>query len=246
YVSSGSRTDANETGSDPNYFRGGEVPLTACFWRLDPKADKPAIQVFARGLRNPFGFCWNDSGEMFATDNGPDEDAPEELNLIQEGKHYGFPYKFSNWTRKPYPYTPDPPPGLEFTLPIANVGPDAGGSGRKPLYTFDAHSSPGGIVCLGDDFPQEYRGTFLVTRFGNLLSRRKDVGFDLLNVRLEKNARGVYEAQVKTLISPLARPIDVYLGGKGKVYICEYTRVLDNSGKVAMMPGRLLELAVKQ
>ena len=246
YVSSGSRTDGNEAGTDPHYFAGGEVPLTSCFWRLDPRAEKPEIQIFARGLRNPFGFCWNGRGEMFATDNGPGVDAPEELNQIQSGKHYGFPYQFSNWTNKAYAYTPDAPPGLELTLPIANLGPNAGGSAKKPLYTFDAHSSPGGIVFLGDDFPPGYRGTFLTTRFGNLIAQPKDVGFDLLQVRLEKNSRGIYDAQVKILLAPLARPIDVHLSGRGKIYICEYTRVLDNSGRIAMLPGRLLELAVKQ
>ncbi len=246
YVSSGSRTDGNEAGSDPRFFGGGEVPLTGCFWRLDPRAAKPEIEIFARGVRNPYGFCWNDRGEMLATDNGPDADAPEELNLIERGKHYGFPYQFSNWTRGPYAYTPKPPPGLEFVPPIANSGPDAGGSTAKPLYTFDAHSSPGGIVFLGDDFPPGYRGTYLINRYGNLLERPKDTGFDLLQVSLEKNAQGIYEAKVKQLLAPLARPVDVHQGGPGKIYICEYTRVLDNSGKTALLPGRLLELAVKK
>jgi glucose/arabinose dehydrogenase/mono/diheme cytochrome c family protein len=245
YVNSGARTDGNEAGSDPHFFTGGEVPLTACMWRLDPKAEKPEIEIFARGLRNSYGFCWNDRGEMFATENGPDADAPEELNQIERGKHYGFPYQFSNWTRKAYPYSPDPPPGLKFTWPIANLGPAAGGSAANPLYTFEPHSSPGGIVFLGDDFPPEYRGTFMVARFGNLLSKPRDVGFDLLDVRLNKNANGVYEAHVTTLLSPLARPVDLHLSGRGKVYIAEYTRVTNNASGVAMLPGRILELAVK-
>jgi len=106
-------------------------------------------------------------------------------------------------------------------------------------------AAAGGIVLLGDDFPPGYRGTYLVTRYGNLGALPKDVGFDLLQVRLAKNAGGVYEARVNTLLAPLARPIDVHLSGRGKVYICEYTRVLNNNGRTAMMPGRLLELAVK-
>jgi glucose/arabinose dehydrogenase/cytochrome c5 len=246
YISSGSRTDGNEAGSETNYYSGGEVPLTACFWRLDPKAEKPRIEIFARGVRNPYGFTWNEKGEMFATDNGPDANAPEELNLIEHGKHYGFPYQFSNWAHPPYAYSPKTPPGLELTIPIANRGPDAGGSEAKPLYSFDAHSSPGGIVCLGNDFPAEYRGTFLITRYGNLLERPKDVGFDLLNVRLEKNASGIYESHTKEFLTPLARPVDVHQCGPGKIYICEYTRVLNNSSQTAMLPGRLLELSVNK
>ena len=133
YAGNGARTDANQSSDDTNYYQGGEIAVTSSVWRLDPKADKPEFEIFARGIRNSYGFCWNDQGEMFATENGPDADAPEELNLIERGRHYGFPYQFSNWTKKAYPHSPDPPPGLEMTLPIANLGPDGGFDGT-PLY----------------------------------------------------------------------------------------------------------------
>jgi glucose/arabinose dehydrogenase len=244
YINSGSRTDGNETGNDPRYSAEGEAPLTACLWRLDPRAKKPAIEVHARGLRNAYGFCWNDRGEMFATENGPDADPPEELNLIRKGAHYGFPFRFADWKKPPYPHTPKAPPGLTFEPPIANLGPDGGGSQKKPMYTFDPHSSPSGIVFLGEDFPRPYRGTFLVARFGNLLDRPR-VGFDVLHVALSKDAKGRYQARCRRLLSPIARPVDLHLSGKGKVYICEYSRQIENKGYNGMLPGRVLELAVK-
>jgi len=242
YVNSGSRTDSNDPGDDPRISKEGETPLTACLWRLDPRAEKPEIEIYARGLRNAYGFCWNDQGEMFATENGPNADAPEELNLIEKGKHYGFPYQYSDWTKKPYPYTPDAPAGLEITLPVANIGPDAGFKG-KPFSTFDQHSSPSGIVFLGDDFPPEYRGTFLVGRFGILIEQPSDYGFDLLQMRVRKNAEGKLEASTKAILTPLARPVDVHLSGKGKVYIAEYCRAITFKGGLGL-PGRILELAV--
>jgi hypothetical protein len=245
YVNSGSRTDGDEPGNDDRYSKEGETPLTACIWRLDPDAEDPQVEVYARGLRNAYGFCWNDKGEMYATDNGPDADPPEELNRIEAGKHYGFPYRFSDWGRKPYPYTPDSPPGLDFVKPVANLGPDAGGSEKKPLYTFDPHSSPSGIVFLGDDFPAPYRGGYFVARFGNLLDKPR-VGFDVLHVALSKGDGGEVQARVKTLLSPIARPVDLHLSGKGKVCICEYSRQIENKGFNGMLPGRVLELAVKE
>jgi glucose/arabinose dehydrogenase len=244
YVTSGSRTDGNESGKDPRYYPGGEVPLTACIWRLEPDAEKPEIEIFARGLRNAYGFCWNSAGEMFATDNGPDANAPEELNRIERDKHYGFPFQFSNWTNKPYAYTPNPPAGVTFTLPVANLGPNGGFNG-SPIYTFDPHSSPAGVVYLGDDFPAAFRGTFLIARFGNLIAAPHDVGFDLLQGRVQRNAAGDYEGDFTTVLSPLGRPLDVHLAGRGKVYILEYSRNLDNKGDIPMLPGRVLELAVK-
>ena len=242
YVGNGARTDANQSGDDPRYYQGGETPITSSFWRIDPKQENPTLEVFARGIRNAYGFCWNDKGELFATENGPDADAPEELNFVEKGKHYGFPYKFSNWTKKAYPHTPDAPPGLEFTLPIANLGPDGGFHG-EPLYTFDPHSSPGGIVFLGDDFPEGWRGTFLLTRFGNFLGQ-DSVGFDLLHAILEKDAQGKYQAHIKTVLAPLGRPIDVHLLSSGRVYVCEYSRATKRDVSFAM-PGRIIELAVQ-
>ncbi|MSU64367.1 MAG: c-type cytochrome [Pedosphaera sp.] len=241
YVTSGSRTDGNDPAlDDPKIAHVGETPLTACMWRFDPKSLKPQLEIFARGLRNTYGFCWNDKGEMFGTENGPNADAPEELNLIEKGKHYGFPYKFSDWKHKPYAYTPDPPSGVEFTLPIANLGP-AGCSLGKPYYTFEQHSSPSGIVFLGADFPEKHRGSFLIGRFGILIQQPADYGFDLLQARLRKNAAGVYEATMETLLAPLARPVDVHLSGNGKVYIAEYTRSISFKNSMAL-PGRILEL----
>jgi len=244
YVTSGSRTDGNEAGQDARYFAGGEVPLTACIWRLDPRADTPEIEVFARGLRNAYGFCWDAEGRMFATDNGPDAHAPEELNHLERGGHHGFPYQFSDWTNKPYAHTPEAPPDLKFTRPVANLGPDGGFSGL-PLFTFDPHSSPAGIVHLGDEFPDGYRGTFLLVRFGNLIALPKDVGFDLLQAKLRPDGAGRFEGAFTTALAPLARPLDVHLSGKGRIYLLEYTRTLDNKGNLPMLPGRILELAVK-
>lgn len=243
YAGNGARTDAGQSGTDTNYFMGGETEITSSIWRLNPAIDHPQLEVYARGVRNAYGFCWNDRGEMLATENGPDADAPEELNLIERGKHYGFPYQFADWTNKAYAHSPDPPPGLKFTLPIANLGP-AGGFGGRPIFTFDPHSGPDGIAFLGQDFPPSYRGTFVIARFGNFIRTPKDnVGFDLLNVRLEKVRSGTYAAHVTTMLAPLARPIDVHASGTGKIYICEYSRPTNNQQSYSM-PGRILELSV--
>jgi len=244
YVGNGARTDAGQTGTDLTWYGGGETPITACIWRLDPKLENPPIEIFARGIRNAYGFCWNDKGEMIATENGPDADPEEELNLIERGKHYGFPYTFANWTKKAYSHTPDPPPGLEFTLPIPNIGPDGGFSG-KPIYSFDPHSCPGGIAYLGNDFPEGYRGTFLLARFGNFIrSVKENCGFDVLQAKLRRNREGNYEAEVRTVLAPLGRPLDVHVSGKGKVYILEYSRPTNSAASFAL-PGRIIELSVK-
>ncbi len=244
YVGNGARTDAGQVGTDGTWYGGGETPITACIWRLDPKLENPPIDVFARGIRNAYGFCWNNKGEMIATDNGPDADPEEELNFIERGKHYGFPYQFANWQKKAYPHSPDKPPGLELTPPIANIGPDGGFNG-KPIHTFDPHSVPAGIAFLGNNFPEGFRDTFLIARFGNFIRTVKESsGYDVLQATLKRNKEGKYQAKIRTLLAPLGRPIDVHVSGNGKVYILEYSRPTDRKGSYAL-PGRILELSVK-
>lgn len=251
YVNSGSRTDGGEAGNDPNRSKDGEVEITAGLWRFDPRAAEPKIEVLARGIRNAYGFAWDDAGNLFTFSNGPDYNAPEEMDYIQSGRHYGFPYQFADWAVKPafpYPHTPAPPVGMEFTHPVVNLGP-AGGGSPQGMSTFDPHSCPGGTIWCGDDFPADLRGSFLMTRFGNLLgppAAPEDVGFDLLSVRVEKRPGGQWVAHTRTVLAPLARPIDVLSLGGGRVLILEYTRPTDFKGKIGWLPGRILELAPEQ
>ncbi len=243
YVSSGARTDGNEKSGDPRFSSEGETPLTACLWRLDPNAASPKVEIYARGLRNTYDFCWDDRGRIIGTENGPNADAPEELNVIEQGGHHGFPYQFADWQAKPYPHTPDAPRGLKITLPVRNLGPAAGGSASRAMSTFDPHSSPSGVVWLGEGFPEPMRGTILVARYGNLASLKKDVGFDLLQAKLERKGDR-WQASIQTLLAPLARPVDLHLG-PGKVFIAEHARATDNASGLPMLPGRILELSAQ-
>ncbi len=252
YVSSGSRTDGGEPGNAKDIFKGGEVETTACIWRLDPKNTKPEIEVYAHGLRNAFGFAWDSSGNLFSVVNGPDINAPEEMEFIERGKHYGFPFQFSNWPLepRPYPHTPVPPAGLKFAVPVKNLGPAAGGK-KDGLWTFDPHSSPAGMTWCGEDFPEPLRNGFLVTRFGNLLGESRtgiaeDVGFDLLSVHPLREADGSWSARTESIFSKLGRPIDVLRTGKDRVLILEYTRTSSFKDGLGWLPGRILELSTEK
>jgi glucose/arabinose dehydrogenase/cytochrome c5 len=235
YVNSGSRTDGGEAGTSPDFSTAGEEPITAAIWRINPDDDTPRIEVFARGLRNSFGFCWDDAGRLLATENGPDADAPEELNWIERDGHYGFPFQFADWETKPYPHTPDAPGGLAITRPFRNLGPDAGGSARR-ISTFDPHSCPSGIVWLGDDWPAPLGGSFVVARFGNLI--KAESGFDLLALRPDFAARATTAHRV---LHPLGRPIDVLKLSGHRLLIAEYCRGTNYAAGLGT-PGRLLVL----
>ncbi len=246
YVSSGSRTDGGEKSTNHPDSPTGETDLTAAIWRLDPAAP-PKLEVLARGIRNPYGFAWDADGNLFTVTNGPDANAPEEMDHILPGRHYGFPYQYSDWPLlpKPYPHTPDVPPGLTFTLPVKNLGP-AGGAG---LSTFDAHSSPAGTIWCGEDFPEPLRNSFLVTRYGNLLDESKtalaDAGFDVLAMKLTRTPEGTWTAKTTTVLAPLGRPIDAIRTAPSTVLILDYTRPTNMRDGLGWLPGRIIELRKK-
>jgi glucose/arabinose dehydrogenase/cytochrome c5 len=241
YVNSGARTDGGEVGKQSNYATVGEVEETACMWRLDPREEQPKVEIFAKGLRNTFGFCWDDEGRFIGTENGPDAHAPEELNLIEKGKHYGFPFQFSDWDKKAYAHTPDAPAGLEFTKPFRNAGPDGGG-GKGGISTFDPHSCPSGIVWLGTDWPAPLGGNFLTVRFGSLLKLETgDVGFDMLQMKPDFKNRTV---AVKQVLAPWSRPIDLMKIPGHRIIIAEHCRGASLAAGLST-PGRLLVMQPK-
>lgn len=162
YINSGSRTDHGEVeDNDAAYPDVRDVPLTAKIFRLPassvdltlPNDDAKLQQagyIYARGTRNAFDLEFAPNGDLFAIDNGPDADFPDELNWIREGKHYGFPWRFGSFDNpQQFPgydassdkhlskdfsavangkYHDDPtfpkPPG-ELTEPVTNLGPAA-------------------------------------------------------------------------------------------------------------------------
>lgn len=104
FVNSGSRTDHGEIQTNGGaYPDTREVPLTSAVLRLPADAtdlsipadaDVLAPYLFADGLRNAYDLAFAPDGQLFAVDNGPDADYPDELNALVAGRHYGFPWRF--------------------------------------------------------------------------------------------------------------------------------------------------------
>src|SRR5204863_9581560 len=92
------------------------------------------------------------------------------------------------------------------------------------------------------NFPEGDRGSFLVPRFGPLLDKPR-CGFDVLQVRLRPpRSDGRIEAEVRTFLAPVARPVDIHMSG-GRVYLCEFSRAATHREDNRELPGRVLELS---
>jgi glucose/arabinose dehydrogenase len=256
YLGSGSRTDHGEAGDDPRIGRHGEGPdpdvpggpglpagaYTACLLRFDPARGQQVPEVYSRGNRNPFGFDWDDRGRLLDAEHGPMADHPEELNLIERGKHYGFPYTFGNGEAPAYADGPKPPTGASFVPPVENLGP-AGLTGITPQYSLAPHSAPGGMVFYrAGKLPARYERSFFLARFGNLVGYNR-CGFDVLNVRLEPRG-GTVVARAERFLDHLGRPIDLAVAG-GTLYVVEYCRQAETVGPGSLgygVGGRVLEV----
>ncbi|MCG7600514.1 PQQ-dependent sugar dehydrogenase [Halomonas sp. McH1-25] len=63
---------------------------------LDENGDSPQWQAYASGLRNPVGLAWDDTGTLYAINNGPDHwgyEAPGEVLVRAErGSFHGMPW----------------------------------------------------------------------------------------------------------------------------------------------------------
>lgn len=133
--------------------------------------------VFAEGLRNTIGFDWHpETGEMWGMDHGSDwrgdEIPPEELNKLEEGNHYGWPFVYGD--REIDPYIPGEPKEMSIQEFAEQSVP--------PVITYEAHASPLGMVFYtGDQFPQEFRNDAFVT-FRGSWNRMPPVGYKISRV----------------------------------------------------------------
>ncbi|QLH03518.1 glucose dehydrogenase [Nitrosopumilus cobalaminigenes] len=88
YVGTGTVSDASHLPQDLNSLSGkilrinddGTIPED------NPFNNSP---VYSLGHRNPQGITWDDSGNLFVAEFGPEKN--DEINLIQAGKNYGWP-----------------------------------------------------------------------------------------------------------------------------------------------------------
>ncbi len=135
-------------------------------------------RVYARGLRNTMGFDWHPAtGELYGADQGSDlrgdDLPPEEINLIRDGGHYGWPYVYGR--RVPDRLTTSDPPGTTKESFAATTEP--------AVLELPAHASPIQLRFYDETaFPEEYRGDAFVTLHGSW-NRNPPNGYGVARLR---------------------------------------------------------------
>jgi glucose/arabinose dehydrogenase len=147
--------------------------LRAAVTQFNP--DGSGKHIFATGLRNSVGLAFNPTThELWANnndrDNLGDNLPPEHLNILKDGKWYGWPQCY-------LPGKPNPDYPGTVVRDCATVEPPAG--------TFQAHSAPLGLAFYtGTLFPAEYQGDAFMTFHGSW-NRSIPTGVKVVRVHLQ-------------------------------------------------------------
>lgn len=146
------------------------------------RSDGSDETIVAEGLRNAAGLAVHPgSGAIWASQNERDmlgDDLPvEEINILSDGDHFGWPYCYGD--RIPNPEYEDRASVCAGTT--------------SPALGIQAHSAPLGMVFYtADQFPEEYRGDLFVALHGSW-NRSERTGYKLIRVRVEDDRPASYE-----------------------------------------------------
>lgn len=171
-------------------------------------------EIFAKGLRNSAGFDWSPvDGHIYATDNGRDmlgDDFPHcELNRVERGNHYGWPYANDDKISDP-----DFGKGNE-SIVSASIA---------PVFEFQPHNAPLGMTFIrGKGFPDKYHHAAMAALHGSWNRTDKD-GYKVVSLHWDKNGKVTSEDFLTGLLEgddAIGRPADVAEGPDGAIYISD-------------------------
>jgi glucose/arabinose dehydrogenase len=175
---------------------------------------------YARGLHNAIGFDWDpQTGIMWASETGQDnlgdDFPPDEIDRIEAGRHYGFPF-FIGRNR-----ANDGQPELKDAT--ADVTAEAA---VPPALELPAHSTGMDLrFYRGSQFPASYRNALFLALHG---SARKNNGYRVVRV-IMKDGRpsGLEDFATGWLQDGIVsgRPAGLATGSDGALYVSD-----DNKG----------------
>lgn len=182
-----------------------------------------AGRTFAAGLHNAVGFDWDPAtGRLWSADTGQeqlgDDVPPDEINLIEDGRHYGFPFFYGQNVASAVPELKDAP----RTLTPADVVP--------PAFELPAHASPLGLTFYrGTQFPPAFRNSIYVAIHGST-ARSSKIGYSVVRVAMQDGRPAASEDFVTGWLNDgvvSGRPAGLVTGSDGALYISD-----DNKGFV--------------
>jgi glucose/arabinose dehydrogenase len=187
-------------------------PRRATIMRMQP--DGSQREIYATGLRNSVGLDWAPwDGALYATENGRDllgdDIPPDELNRIEQGKFYGWPFVHGTDVT-------DPDMGAGHAAEVARAIP--------PAHAFRAHNAPLGLAFLrGSHLPASYARTALVAMHGSW-NRSKLDGYKVVALDWQSDGRIVERDFLTGFLGDagiIGRPAGIAQGPDGAIFITD-------------------------
>lgn len=188
-----------------------EDPRRATIMRM--RADGSDAEIVATGLRNSVGFDWSPwDGALYATENGRDllgdDLPPDELNRIEQGGFYGWPFVHGADVADP-----------EYGGSYAGQPPAI-----APVHEFRAHNAPLGIHFLdGEPLPADYERAALVALHGSW-NRSTPDGYKVVSLHWQPDGRIVERDFLTGFLNPegiIGRPADVTQASDGSIFVSD-------------------------
>ena len=190
-----------------------EDPRRATMMVFD--ADGANGRIYATGLRNSVGFDWAPwDGGLYATENSRDllgdDFPPDELNRVEDGVFYGWPFLNGD-------NVPDPDLGREAPADLV-------ARARPPVHGFRAHNAPLGIAFLrSDQRPPGYERAAIVALHGSW-NRSVPDGYKVVSLHWGPDGKIVerdFVTGFRTDDELVGRPAGVAEGPDGAVYVAD-------------------------
>ncbi|MHB9027719.1 MAG: PQQ-dependent sugar dehydrogenase, partial [Candidatus Latescibacterota bacterium] len=187
----------------------------AAIYVMNP--DGSNFRQYASGLRNAVFMTTNPvDGDIWATEMGRDllgdDLPPDEVNIIREGKHYGWPWCYGNRVH-------------DEAFDSRGERSDFCRGTEPPVIEIPAHSAPLGLAFVPEEgWPEEYWYNLMVAYHGSW-NRSQPTGYKI--VRHILDARGNYRGSEDFITgwlrggSALGRPVDIMVQPGGIMYISD-------------------------
>jgi len=226
-VNMGSATDHCAESADERAPRcHDEADHTAAIWRFDYQGDRTWSReptYLAHGLRNSVALVAHPSGTILQGENGTDlreVDRPhEELNVIREGRHYGWPYCYDRDQRDP-----------RWAHSAFGCDPEQNPEYEPPHLLLPPHGAPLGMHYVAGDRLRGMQGQLLITLHGY-----RDPGHRILAFAVDDDGLPAADAQPTELVAgwsasdsgPRGNPVELAEARDGSVWTVE-----DHNGTV--------------
>jgi len=167
--------------------------------------DGKNLRVYARGLRNTVFFVEGAGGIIWGTDMGRDflgdNLPPDDINIIEDGKDYGWPFCYGDKIRDS---KFEPGQNADYCLGTT-----------PPVFALPAHVAPLGLTFMDGDLLVSLHGSW---------NSSVPVGYKVVRLNVEGRKVSNMEDFITGFIkgsSVSGRPVDLIVDGDGRLFVSD-------------------------